>query len=110
MFTVITMEFALLVSALSVLSGIGSYLQGVRENRLKGRFLDFFTEVTLALVVGLATAYTGHSMKLNEAMTCALVLIFSNNGADTVALLKKIFKQLLAHRFGLNTNSNNNGA
>lgn len=103
---IITLELTILVSVLAILSGVGSYLQGVRENRLKGGVIDFLAEVVLALTVGLGIAYTGHSLQWNEAMTCALVLAFANNGADTLAWAKKLIREYLSRKFGINDDNN----
>lgn len=106
---ILTADLTLLFSALSILSGVGSYLQGVREKRLAGGSRDFLTEIILALIAGLAFAYLGHSQEWNEAMTCFLVLMVSNNGAETIAIIRKALKQSIQKRFGL-TSPKGNGA
>lgn len=82
--------FLALVIALSVLSGVGTFLQGKRDKRLTGGLIDFFTEITLAVVVGLTIAHIGEGQNLDRSFTCALVLILSNNGADTLEGMRKI--------------------
>ena len=98
---VITAELMLLVCSLSCLGGIGSFLQGKRDKRLRGNFLDFITELFLAQIVGLATAYLGHNFNWNEAITCFIVLIISNNAAETINFFKKTAKAMIRTKLGL---------
>ena len=88
-------DFLVLVIALSIFSGIGSFLHGKREERLKGGAIDFFTEITLAVVVGLVVAYIGEGQNLERTFTCALVLVLSNNGADAIEIIRKIVRNHL---------------
>ncbi|MDW2187564.1 hypothetical protein R7Z80_17040 [Vibrio sp. 1733] len=97
--SVVGESFAISVLALSVLSGVGSYLQGIREQRLAGGFLNFLTELTLALVVGLIVAYLCESEGVEAGYTSALVLIASNNGADSINFIRKLASQMLARFF-----------
>lgn len=92
-------SFAFSVLALSILSGVGSYLQGIREQRLAGGFQDFLTELTLALVVGLIVAYMCESEGVEAGYTSAFVLIASNNGADSINFIRKLASQTLAKFF-----------
>ncbi|QFT40134.1 MULTISPECIES: phage holin family protein [unclassified Vibrio] len=92
-------SFTFSVLALSALSGIGSYLQGRREARLKGGFMDLITEITLALVVGLIVAYVLESHGMERGYTCALVLVASNNGADSLAAIRQLAIKGLAKFF-----------
>lgn len=82
--------FMPLVLALSILSGAGSFLQGRREERLGGTLVDLITEVVLALIVGLATAYVSEAYEIKRGITCALVLVLSNNASDTLVWFKKL--------------------
>lgn len=106
---IMTNDLAILFCALSALSGLGSYLQGVRSKRITHGCLNFTTEVVTALIAGMIVAFAGHSFEVNEALTCAVVLVMSNNGADTVAYGKKVIKHIINQRVGM-TNQNNNGA
>lgn len=101
----ISLDFSLLVAGLSVLSGVGSYLQGVREEQLKKGFLDFAAEITLALVVGLAVAFLGQYKQWSETLVCFLVLILSNNGGEAMLKIKRFLNKQIDQRLG----SNNNG-
>lgn len=98
---VITDEFALLVSALSVLSGIGSYLQGCREKRLTSGFQDLVTEVVMAVVVGLIVAYAGNSLDMDKGYLCAAILVFSNNGSESLLWIKQLSRKHLHKSFNL---------
>ncbi len=92
-------NFIASVLALSALSGVGSYLQGRRDNRLTGGLIDAITEVVLALVVGLAVAYLLESYEVKRGYTCAIVLVASNNGADTLSACKSLVMQGLERFF-----------
>jgi hypothetical protein len=96
---IITAEFALLVFALSTLSGVGSYLQGYREKRLTRGFHDLITEIITAIVVGLAVAYAGYSFDMDEGYLCAAILIFSNNGSESLVWIKQLFRERLSKIF-----------
>ena len=98
---VITAEFALLVSSLSTLSGVGSYLQGCREKRLARGFQDLITEVVMATVVGLIVAYAGSSLEMDKGYLCAAILIFSNNGSESLLWIKQLSRKHLTKSFNL---------
>ncbi|WP_318491891.1 hypothetical protein [Photobacterium leiognathi] len=91
-------EFALVVG-LSLVGGIGSYLQAVRDNKLAGGLLSFLTEITLSIIVGLSIAYIGHAYEWNPAIVCALALILSNNAADTISFIKTLMKDFVSKKF-----------
>lgn len=84
-------DFAL-VAALSIIGGVGGYLNGVRQGKFKPSFLNFFTDIFLAITIGLAIAYIGHAQKWNPAIVCALALVLGNNGAESISLLQGIIK------------------
>lgn len=98
---ILIIEEFVLVSCLSMVGGIGAYLQGVREEKFKASFLNLLTEITLSLTVGLAIAYIGHSRDWEPAIVCALALILGNNGADTISFLKTLLKEFVTKRFGV---------
>ncbi len=89
--------FMLLVTILSILSGFGSYLQGCREGRLSKTAFDLLTEITFALIVGLATGYVSEAHQVRRGVTCAIVLILSNNATDTLGQFKKAIINRLAN-------------
>lgn len=88
------LELALLFIVLSLLSGVGGYLQNVRHKTYENSTLHFFAELSMALVSGLFVAFIGIYKSWNPALTCALVLVASNNGADTVAFIKNELKKI----------------
>lgn len=92
--------FVFLVVLLSLLSGVGSFLQGKREGRLTNA-LDLLSEVVLALIVGLIVAYVGEANNIERGYTCALVLVLSNNGSDTLNSLRKMTFNRLSQVFNL---------
>lgn len=94
---ILNIELTVIVTALSALSGVGSYLHGRREGRLKGGFFDCLTEITLAIVAGLVIAFLGDAYKINPSITFACALVASNNGAEFLALAKTTL-----HKFFLN--------
>lgn len=94
-------SFAISVLALSFLSGMGSFLHGKRVSRLNGGFMDLITEITLAIVVGLVVAYMCESEEVDRNITCALVLILSNNGADSLAFLRQSASDGLTRLFNI---------
>lgn len=82
-------ELTASVTILSVLSGVGSYLHGRRTGRLKRGWIDFAAEITLALVVGLIVTYLCEVAEMDRRITMAIVLILSNNGAETYTKLRQ---------------------
>lgn len=82
-------ELTVSVTLLSLLSGIGSYFHGRRTERLKRGWIDFLAEVTLALVVGLVVTYLCEAAEADRLITMALVLILSNNGAESCHVLRE---------------------
>ncbi|WP_217521915.1 phage holin family protein [Vibrio metschnikovii] len=85
------------VTILSLLSGLGSYLHGRRTERLQIGWISFLAEMTLALMVGLTVTYLCESKQMDRRVTMALVLILSNNGAETYSK----FRQLVIERLSL---------
>ncbi|WP_254446390.1 holin [Pantoea sp. CCBC3-3-1] len=75
---------------LSLLSGIGVYLQGIREGRIKGTVLDFFTESSIAVTAGLMAYYVGRHQHFDESIIYFSVLLSSNNGNEVVHIAKRI--------------------
>lgn len=88
MFTIIDLELALLFIALSLLSGIGAYLQAARHKAEFRGLFHFLSEVVTALISGLFVAFIGVHINMKPALTCAMVLIASNNGAEMLSIVK----------------------
>lgn len=75
---------------LSVLSGVGVFLMGIREGRIKGTFLDFFTETLIAVTAGLMAFYVGRHNHFDEPIIYFSVLLSSNNGNEVITMAKRI--------------------
>lgn len=95
---IIESGFIFLIVGLSLLSGLGSFFQGRREGRLEG-FWDFVSEATLAVIVGLVVGYICEANEFERLSTCALVLVLSNNGSDTLMALRGGFLSRLNQLF-----------
>ncbi|WP_369523040.1 phage holin family protein [Vibrio campbellii] len=85
------------MTILSLLSGLGSYLNARRTERLQSGWVSFLAEMTLALTVGLTVTYLCEAKQVDRRVTMALVLILSNNGAETYSK----FRQAIGDRFTL---------
>lgn len=82
----------LIVFAVSVLSGVGSFLQQRRTQRQKhdGWFIELISELVLACTAGLAALFVGLWQEFPIPLTCLLALITASNGAYFIELGKKI--------------------
>lgn len=76
--------------ALSILSGIGVFLMGIREGRIKGTVLDFFTETFIAVTAGLMAFYVGKHNHLDQPIIYFSVLLSSNNGNEIIHMAKRL--------------------
>lgn len=75
---------------LSILSGVGVYLHGRREDRLRGGFLDFSTELLIAVTAGLMAYYVGQYRQLDKSIIYFSVLLASNNGQAVLGMAKRV--------------------
>lgn len=82
----------LIVFAVSVLSGAGSFLQQRRTQRQKhdGWFVELFSELILACTAGLAALFLGLWQEFPIPLTCLVALIAASNGAFFIELGRKI--------------------
>lgn len=101
----LTIELILNASLLSLLGGLGSYLHGCREARFDRGWTNAITEIVLALVVGFVVLYCGVWQGWPPALTCVLILVFSNNGGDTLTWLKTLVSKVVASKFKTNSES-----
>ena len=92
-------ELALTAIALSFLSGLASYLQGSRDGRMKRGFLSLLTELTLSIATGLCVMYIGIWKESPPALTCALILILTLNGGDSINKAKDFVFTLATSRY-----------
>ncbi|MEC6832942.1 hypothetical protein VXS06_14340 [Photobacterium toruni] len=88
-------ELAAVVLVASIVSGVGSFMHGKRESRLKGGYFDCATEITLSLVAGFIVAFLGDAYEINPSIICACSLLASNNGAEFLAFSKSIFRKYI---------------
>jgi hypothetical protein len=99
----LTIELILNASLLSLLGGLGSYLHGCRESRFARSWTNAITEIVLALVVGFVVMYCGVWQGWPPALTCVLILVFSNNGGDSLIWLKGLVSKVVASRLKINS-------
>ena len=103
----LTSELIVTASLLSLLGGLGSYLHGCREGRFDRSWINAFTEIVLALVVGLVVMYLGDWQGWPKGLTCVLILVLSNNGGDTLALAKGWISRYVTNRLKINGDKEN---
>ncbi|SQD10689.1 Uncharacterised protein [Citrobacter freundii] len=73
---------------LSLLSGIGVFLHGVREERIKASSLNLLTELVLAVLAGLTAYYIARHKSWDDSLLYLAVLVVSNNGREVSTALK----------------------
>lgn len=81
----------LLVVAVSVLSGAGSFLQQRRTERQKhnGWLLELVSELVIACTAGLAALFIGMWQEYPIPLTCLLSIVMASNGAFFIDLCKR---------------------
>ncbi|WP_413113359.1 hypothetical protein [Thaumasiovibrio sp. DFM-14] len=100
-------ELTILLALLSIISGLGSYFQGIRDKRINKGIIGFLAEISLSMCVGVTVGMIGHAFDANPAFTCAGVMILSNNSQETMHTAKQSLFALVGQRLGLNNRSNN---
>ncbi len=103
----LSIEVVVAAGLLSLLGGLGSYLQGVREGRFPHNVLNAVTEIVLALSAGLLVMYLGQWQHWPQPLTSVLILLGSNNGGDTFVFLKRTVSQYVTNRFNSDGNKSN---
>lgn len=88
------------VLALSLLSGSGVFLHGVREGRIKGNVLNFITEWVLAVLAGLTAYYVARHKEWEQSLMYLAVLVASNNGREVSIALKDRLITAIQFLFG----------
>lgn len=88
------------VLALSLLSGSGVFLHGVRDGRIKGNFLNFITEWVLAVLAGLIAYYVAQHKEWEQSLMYLAVLVASNNGREVTSAFKDRFIAAMQFMFG----------
>lgn len=81
----------LVVVAVSVLSGAGSFLQQRRTQRRNREwwFMELFSELVIACTAGLAALFLGLWQEFSSPLTCLIALIAASNGALFMDLGRK---------------------
>lgn len=87
----LALEPALTAAALSTLSGVASYMQGCRQERIKPKWFNFVTELFLSLVTGQAVMQLALWGEVAPPATNAAILVLTLNAAETIDLLKAKF-------------------
>ncbi|HCD8986603.1 TPA: holin [Citrobacter freundii] len=85
---------------LSLLSGIGVFLHGVREERIKASSLNLLTELVLAVLAGLIAYYIARHKAWDDSLLYLAVLVVSNNGREVSTALKNRLIDTIQYLFG----------
>lgn len=85
---------------LSLLGGVGSYLQGCRSGELQRTLFNLFTELVLAITIGLAIVNLGEWLGWNPALTSLLVILAANNGGDSLAKSREVACKYIYKKIG----------
>jgi hypothetical protein len=85
---------------LSLLSGIGVFLHGVREERIKASSLNLLTELVLAVLAGLTAYYIARHKAWDDSLLYLAVLVVSNNGREVSTALKNRLIDTIQYLFG----------
>ncbi|HBT4785584.1 TPA: holin [Klebsiella variicola subsp. variicola] len=88
-------ETLFLALLLSLLSGTGVFLHGVREKRIPASFFNLITEWVMALVAGLTGFYVARNQGWEESLLYVVVLVASNNGREVTSAIKTKFIAVL---------------
>lgn len=82
-----------LVTALSFVSGVASYLHGRRDGRLRGGALDVAAELITALVAGWGALFLGLWKEWPEPLVCLCVIAAANNGAGFMTAIRGLLSK-----------------
>lgn len=87
----IDLFLVLIVVAVSLLAGTGSYLQQRRTQRQKkaGWLVELISELVTAVIAGLAALFVGDWQGFPMPLTCLIALIAASNGAYFIELGRK---------------------
>lgn len=78
-----------LVTALSFFSGVASYLQGRRDGRLNGGWLDLCAELAAAPVAGWSALFLGLWRDWPEPFVCLCVIVAAHNSSFVLYSLRQ---------------------
>lgn len=85
---------------LSLLSGTGVFLHGVREGRIKANALNLITEWVLAVLAGLTAYYVAKHKEWEDSLLFLAVLVSSNNGREVTTAIKNRLINAIQLLFG----------
>ncbi len=85
---------------LSLLSGTGVFLHGVREERIKANVLNLLTEWVLAVLAGLTAYYISEHKQWEDSLLFLSVLVASNNGREVTTAVKNRLIAAIQYMFG----------
>lgn len=68
------------VAALAILSGVGSFMQHVRENKADANAFNFIYELIVSLSASLCMYFLGEWQSLPKPLICLASLIAASNG------------------------------
>ncbi|HHX6016743.1 TPA: phage holin family protein [Escherichia coli] len=72
---------------LSLLSGVGGYVNDVRKGSKRGTRLELAADVLMALLVGILTVFLGQWKGLQDELIYGLIVLLSSNGDEVMAVL-----------------------
>ncbi|PHM39093.1 hypothetical protein Xmau_02997 [Xenorhabdus mauleonii] len=93
-------EALALAIAFSVFSGIGVYLQGIREKRISGHAMDLLTELIMSVSAGLVAYYLAQHQQWDDPLMFIAVIGASNNGQELLTGIRNKLVQLFDYAFG----------
>lgn len=99
-------EAMFLALLLSLLSGTGVFLHGVREKRIPASIFNLVTEWVMALIAGITGFYIARNQGWEDSLLYIVVLISSNNGREVTDAVKTRFIAVLNGLMGGNKNGN----
>jgi hypothetical protein len=91
MFDVSLLPLAAAVIVLSAFSGVAAYLQGIREGKFEGNWLNLSGEITSSVVAGMAVFFLGSWQEYPEALTCLVALVAASKGKESLSALWDMF-------------------
>ncbi|HHA1306249.1 TPA: phage holin family protein [Enterobacter kobei] len=72
---------------LSLVCGVGGYLNDVRNGAKKASVLELGADVSMALLVGILTSLIGQWRELPEKLIYGLIILLASNGDEVMALI-----------------------
>lgn len=102
-------ETLFLALLLSLLSGTGVFLHGVREKRISASLFNLITEWVMALIAGVTGFYVARNQGWEDSLMFIAVLVASNNGREVSTAIKTKFITVLTAMMGSNKGGETHG-